>query len=160
LNKVFIWVDILVYSGVPFTVMGICSIFIVVRIHTSSRKYIRTMTNKQSAFNRNILYKRLKRDRQLLYMLLLTNLYFILSSTPYCISFLMFKGVKDENALGQLTVHVLAYTNNAFNFVFYGISSQKYRQELRNLWKRQPPKARNHSSFYKDEPHLITPTEI
>jgi len=116
------------------------------------------MLNKESVLNHTIFYKRLRRDRQLLYLLLLTNFYFIASSTPYCITFLLFKGVKDENALGQLTVHVLAYTNNAFNFIFYGISSQKYRQEFCNLWKQQRIQTKNHSSYiYKDDIHLGSP---
>ena len=63
-------------------------------------------------------------------MLLLTNLYFLISLLPYCITFVLFKGQKAENTLGQSLVHILLYTNNAVNFLLYGFSSQKYREEL------------------------------
>ncbi len=129
-NDIFIWVDILVYSGVPFIVMSICSIIIIKNIRKSSQGYFKNLVKNKSILTLSIHYKRLKRDRQLLYLLLLTNLLFILSSAPFCISFLLFRGDEGENGLGQLTVHVLAYSNNAFNFLLYGISSQKYRQEF------------------------------
>jgi len=137
LINVFIWIDILVYSGLPFAVMSICSIIIIHHILKSSRRFLNNFKNKNSVLTRSIHYKRLKRDRQLLYLLLLINLLFILSSAPFCISFLLFRGDEGENGLGQLTVHVLAYSNNAFNFLLYGISSQKYRQEFFDLWKRK-----------------------
>jgi hypothetical protein len=63
-------------------------------------------------------------------MLLLANLYFLISLLPYCISTLLLVGQKADNTLGQSLVHTLMYTNNAVNFLLYGFSSQKYREEL------------------------------
>ena len=72
--------------------------------------------------------RRVQRDRQLMFMLLVTNLYFLLSALPYSVSFIMFQGEKSESALWQSLIHLVLYTNNALNFVFYGLSSEKYRE--------------------------------
>lgn len=130
LINIWTWIDICVFSLIPFVVMSICSVIILVRIRRKSQKYFKILINKNSQVNKNNFVKRLRRNRQLLYMLLITNLYFLSSLLPYCISFVLFKGQKSENTLGQLSVHILMYTNNAINFIFYGLSSQKYREEL------------------------------
>jgi hypothetical protein len=39
-----------------------------------------------------------------------------------------------QSSLRQSFVYMLLYTNNAFDFVFYGMSSQKYRKEFRKLF--------------------------
>ena len=133
LSKYFIWIDIIVYSFLPCVIMSICSAIILYRIRTSDNKYL---TNVFTKNNQTPFYRRLKRNRQLLYMLLITNLYFLLSSLPYCIMFLLYRGENSESGFGQLFVHVLSYTNNAFNFIFYGVSSQKYRENFAILfWK-------------------------
>lgn len=124
----------------PFIIMSICSIIILAFIQKSSRKYLSKMYKKESNLSKLILFKRLKRNRQLFYMLLVTNLFFIISSLPYCITFVLFKGEKSENPIGQLSVHVISYTNNAFNFIFYGLSSQKYRQEFCRIFKKNKRK--------------------
>ena len=122
---------------IPFTVMSICSVIILVRIRSKSRKYFAKLMTKNNEQQKTNFSKRLRRNRQLLYMLLLTNLYFLLSMLPYCIMFVLFKGKKSENSLEQPLVHTLLYTNNAINFVFYGLSSQKYRQELYSLFLKK-----------------------
>ena len=128
LNKIFVWIDIGVYCIIPFVTMCICSTMIIMRIKSKSRTMLLKM--RTSSMNRHQRYKRIKRNRQLAGMLLLTNIYFIISSLPYCIMFVLHRGKESENPLGQLTVHVMSYTNNAFNFFLYGISSQKYRKEF------------------------------
>ena len=131
LSKYFIWLDMFVYSFVPCAIMVICSAVILYRIKTSDNRYLTNVFKKN---NRTPYYKRLKRNRQLLYMLLITNLYFLLSSLPYCVSFLLYRGETSDSGFGQLAVHVLSYTNNAFNFIFYGVSSQKYREQFSILF--------------------------
>ena len=141
LDNIYVWFDIFVYSFVPFLIMSVCSGIIIFRIRKSTKKYFNSLLNKRSVNKSNFYRKlkrnhRLKRNRQLLYMLLITNVYFFLSSLPYCITFLMYRGSIDNNQL-QFSVHTLSYTNNAINFIFYGISSQKYREELKKLFCRQ-----------------------
>ena len=43
-------------------------------------------------------------------------------------------GSKSESVLFQLSVHILLYTNNSINFLLYGISSQKFRQQLSKMF--------------------------
>ena len=121
--------------------MSICTIIIISRINAGSRNYFNSVN--KSVANKSIMSKRVRRDRQLLFILLLTNFYFVLSTAPYCVSFFILRGESSDSMLGQLTVHVLMYTNNAFNFVFYGISIKKYRQEVCKLFMRK--RTRSHS---------------
>lgn len=130
LNYIWLWIDICVYSLIPFIVMSICSVFILKKIYKKSKNYFNKLINKNSEYQKGKIYKRLRRNRQLLYMLLLTNFYFLLSQLPYCILFVLYKGRTSESSFGQPLVHFLLYSNNAINFMLYGLSSQRYREEL------------------------------
>lgn len=114
--------------------MSICSVIILVRIQNTSQNYFlslfKTNENQLTRTGRNNLEKRLKRNRQILYMLLLTNSYFLLSLLPYCVLFILFNGLNIALSFFNLLIHTFMYTNNAFNFIFYGIFSQKYRETL------------------------------
>lgn len=46
-----------------------------------------------------------------------------------------FQGEKSESP-AQLVVHMILYTNNAVNFLFYGLSSQRYREVLCKRFNR------------------------
>jgi hypothetical protein len=134
LNDIFIWMDIFIFSVLPFVIMTLCTIIIISRIQSGSRHYMNSINN---SITNKMMSKRVRRDRQLLYILLMTNFYFVLSTAPYCVSFLMKHGKSSDSMIGQLTVHVLLYTNNAFNFVFYGISIKKYRQEVCKIFMKK-----------------------
>jgi hypothetical protein len=114
--------------------MSLCSVVILVKINSKSSKRL-----FEVAANKSVMYRRMRRNRQLLYMLLVTNTYFLLSNLPYCVSFVLFKGQKSESSVGQLLVHMLLYTNNAINFLFYGLSSQKYREVFGEIFCRGVP---------------------
>ena len=116
--------------------MCICTSIIVWRIRSYSRNFFRM---SRSSGNSNNYFKRVKRNRQLVFMLLLTNLYFIFTSLPYCIAFVLNKGKETDSSYLQMTIHLLSYTNNAFNFVFYGFSCEIYRNEFRNLFIKKKP---------------------
>lgn len=137
LNNIWIFIDIGVYSMIPFIIMSVCSVIILTRIRSKSKKYFEKLVNKNNEQQRTNISKRLRRNRQLLYMLLLTNSYFLLSMLPYCVMFILFKGKKSESNIEQPLVHTLLYTNNAINFIFYGFSSQKYRKELYSLFSKK-----------------------
>jgi hypothetical protein len=93
LNHIWIWIDIWVYSLIPFVVMSTCSIIILVEINRKSKRYLSYLEKETSKSNRIKADKRLRRNKQLLFMLTSTNLFFILFSLlPYCISFFKFKG--------------------------------------------------------------------
>jgi hypothetical protein len=127
----WIYIDICVYTLVPFVVMSVCSVIILGKIRRKNQKYFNNLVsgrgNKMIRVN---VEKRSKKSRQLLIMLLITNLYFFLSQLPFCITFVLYRGKSDETIVGQFIVHVLSYSNNSINFLFYGLSSEKYRKEL------------------------------
>jgi hypothetical protein len=137
LVKIWTWLDLIIFSLVPFLTMSVCSVIILVKIRESSEKYLKVLMNRNTESNRDACQKRIRRDRQVLYMLLLTNFYFLLSSMPYFVSSLLYQGQRDDSPTAQPIVHLLLYTNNAVNFLFYGFSSEKYREEFIKVFSRK-----------------------
>jgi hypothetical protein len=123
LNHIWTWIDSTIYSFVPILVMIICSLCILIGIKQKN-------FNDSSQINRAITLKQSKRNNQLLIMLMATNLFFIVCTLPYCILSHKSISIDSENnfSLTLLIVHILAYSNNSFNFIFYGLFSKQYRQ--------------------------------
>ena len=79
--------------------------------------------------------RRKKRNNQLSMLLLATNLYFLLSSLPFSLA--NHKLTFDDSDNMKLLRHnILAYSNNSFNFIFYGLFSEKYRFTLFSFIKK------------------------
>lgn len=135
LNYIWIWIDIAVFCLVPFVIMSISSAIILVIVLKANRSYYERVNsqNFNNNWNGEFYKKRLRRNRQIFSMLLLTNSYFLISLLPYSVSFIYGKNFEFEETYLQLIVHIIMYTNNAFNFIFYGVLSQKYRQELKEI---------------------------
>jgi hypothetical protein len=135
------WFDLLIFSLVPFVIMSTCSAVILVTMRKSSEKvFYNTSRNRSSLTGGsiNLFQKRLRRNRQILYMLVLTNLYFLLSSMPYFVMAVKYQGEKMETPTAHALVQFLLYTNNAINFVFFGFSCEKYRGEfLKVFWRKR-----------------------
>jgi hypothetical protein len=51
--------------------------------------------------------------------------------------FFLNRGERLQNEMLHLAVHTLVYTNSAIHFVFYGLSSKKYREELKSIFCSQ-----------------------
>ncbi len=79
LNKIWSWTDILVYSFIPFVIMIVCSALIIVKIRINSKQFSTNTTNQEQNQRRN------RRDRSALYMLISTNLFFLICSLPFSI---------------------------------------------------------------------------
>ena len=129
LLHIWIWIDMCVYSMIPFIVMSICSVVIVSEIRSKSRSFLSQKTNK------TISDKAKKRNKQLLIMLIVTNIHFVLCTLPLGIEMIYYKFKTNnyETHFLQSFFHTLAYTNNSINFVFYIIFSTKYRKTLKNF---------------------------
>jgi hypothetical protein len=134
LEKIWVWIDISVYALIPFVVMSVCSAIILIRIRKKSHTYFTKLLNKNKASDEPHFVRRLRRNRQLLYMLLATNLFFLICITPFCICSVIMNGKSLKNTSIQLIVHILVYMNNALNFLLYGFSSRKYREELAKVF--------------------------
>ena len=135
LSNIWIWLDIGVYSIIPFIVMSVCSLIIVKDIRRKSSAFIKTNKYNKNVAIMKICRKSRKRNNHLLMMLLFTNLFFIICSMPLCSSlvYYRYKDEQEETHSVQSIFHLLAYSNNSFNFVFYYIFSCKYRQTLSKL---------------------------
>jgi hypothetical protein len=133
LTKIWIWIDSSIYSFLPIGVMIICSCFILFEIKRKCKSFTARITNK---INKILAQKRLRRSKQILFMLTSANAFFIICSLPYCIIYHKSNSERTETdfSFSLIIVHILSYSNNSFNFIFYGLFSEKYKQEISVLF--------------------------
>jgi hypothetical protein len=134
LTNIFIWFDISIYSLMPFLIMFLCTILILIEMRKKTAQFTNNVIkNRPNKLNRRISQKRTRKNNQILILMLTTNAYFIICSLPY---FILYFTATDENSDKNSTVlfaNILAYSNNAFNFILFGIFSHKYRQTLMRI---------------------------
>ena len=89
---------------------------------------------KRADSSNNIQKRRARKNRQIYHVLLCLNFVFFLLVTPVVI-FNSFHLLEFNNNSGILVsmCYFLAYSNHTFNFIFYLISSQPYRDILNDL---------------------------
>ena len=130
-KKIWIWIDMMIYSVIPFIVMLITSIVILIELNFNTKRLSRnTGTTGQ---NKSLVRKRNRRNNQLLIMLMATNIYFLICSLPYFIGKRVFKNENHSNI--SLLIDVLYYSNNSLNFIIYFLFSQKYRLAFYKILK-------------------------
>ena len=131
------WIDMSVYSIVPFVIMSICSLIIAFKFNQINRNYFELVSNKSHGLNKNNFLRKIKKNRQICFMLFNSNFYFFIIMLQYWICFFSFKNNngKDEllNEL-QSFVYIFLYTNNAFEFLIFSITSEKYRNEFYSIF--------------------------
>jgi hypothetical protein len=134
ITRIWIWVDSTIYSFMPIFVMIICSFTILVKIRRKRSNFLKLTFST----NRRIIENRINRNKQILYMLTATNIYFIICSLPYCILCLKLNFTEYSSKFTQtlFIVHILSYSNNSFSFVFYGLFSKQYRDSAALLFKK------------------------
>ena len=139
IKHIWIWIDALLYSVIPLFVMVLCSIIIFFDLRQKSKRFFKI----SAKLNKSLIENRTKRNKQILYMLIATNIFFIVCSLPYCI--LSYKSNKsNKNTKFSQTlfiVHILSYLNNSFNFVNFILFSQQYREIVLNWYKKIRPKS-------------------
>ena len=129
--NVWFWLDMGVYSVIPFVAMCICSLLIVFKFREMNRNYLRLLADNAYKYNKKNYERKIKKNRQICHMLLNSNAYFLLSTFQFWACFYMY-GKNNEQAENviQLYVYIFLYANNAIDFLIYGMSSEKYRHEL------------------------------
>ena len=139
IQNVWFWADMSVYSLVPFVAMSVCSLLIVFGFREMNRNYMRLMHDQNYKYNRRFYARKIKKNRQICLMLVNSNVYFLLSMLQFWLFFFFHGGHSTEKAENviQLYVYIVLYTNNAFDFLIYGLSSQKYRHELIALFTKK-----------------------
>jgi hypothetical protein len=148
ISRIWIWIDMIIFSLVPFIVMVICSTIIIHHIKDTNKNFL--MSKNQ--YNTKILQKSKHRNRQLLIMLTITNSFFVICSLPLCIYIIINKFKTNINKRSSLLeiFQILSYLNNSFSFMFYLIFSEKYRQVIASVFFRLTQK----SSKNKNEFHI------
>ena len=141
LHKIWSWIDISVFSIIPFVIMLVNNVIIIGKIKKRNENYLEFLTNKSYKFNKKNYLKKIQKNNQIIYMLLAIKFYFLACMMPFWGWFYYNREYKSP-LYAQLFVYILLYTNNAFNFFFYGISSQKYRQELFSLFRKKKQQTR------------------
>ncbi len=132
IKHIWIWIDALLYLVIPLFVMVICSMIIFIDIREKSKRFFKI----SAKFNKAIIEKRTKRNKQILYMLIATNIFFIICSLPYCL--LSYKSNKSNKntkfSQSLLLLNTLSYLNNSFNFFNFIIFSKQYRDIVLNWY--------------------------
>ena len=129
LRNIWIWIDMIIYFLTPFTVNLISFVFIFVYIRRFNKRYSDMLKIENYKPNAHIYLKRIKNNKRIVWRLLSLNSYFFFSSLPSYVSCYFLFWSKIHLILNYLG-YVLFYSNNSLNFLFYGLSSQKYRNEL------------------------------
>ena len=130
LQKIWIWIDLSVYSLIPFCTNLVCSLLIIFKVRKLNRNYFQFLRNKDYEYNKKTYERKIKKNNQICLMLLYCNLYFFISMLQFWIFFYFFKDTKDQiDDRVYLYVYIILYTNNAIDFIIYSFSSERYREE-------------------------------
>ena len=131
LDDFWFWIDLGIYSLIPFIVNCISSLIIAIKLKNMNKNYKQLLRSKGYEFNKNNYMKKIKKNRQICLMLLNQNLYFLFSMVQFWVLFFVKRNADGPSEhLIQSFVYVFLYTNNAFDFMIYGFSSSKFRKEL------------------------------
>jgi hypothetical protein len=137
-----------VYFLIPCLTMSISFFIIYTQVKKSNLKYARFLAQKKYKSNARIYLKKIRLNKQMLLRLSLVNAYFFASIMPHFVFNIFLRGGDEHfsastNYLIKTFVEILFFSINALNFFFHGISSEKFRQELVRIVKRQPKRAKN-----------------
>ncbi|KAK6188074.1 hypothetical protein SNE40_004336 [Patella caerulea] len=136
------WVDLCFFCLVPFTILIIGNASIIIKV-CSSRKNLRRLNTLPANTKRNEVYR--KQTSSMTLMLLCLNMVFLtctspisvyLVGEPYWTADLSAHG-EAQHALIWAIVNILMYTNNSINFLLYCISGTRFREELKNIFRKK-----------------------
>ena len=128
LNVVWFWIDMLVYFVIPLCTMSLSFVFIMSKINSSNKSYTNFLFNRDYKANSRIYKKKIKKNKQIVSTLFFINLYFFVSTMPYFVFNILVQ--THGSYLLEAFVNILFYSNNALSLFFYGITSNKFRNEL------------------------------
>ena len=147
-TRVWLWLHMCVFFVVPVVIMSLAFILISVKIRKANAIYARFLTFVDYAQNSHIYLSKMNKNRRIVRITFLANVYFILSITPYFIYYGFIQAHFSQTfMLLELLVKILLYSNNALSLVFYGVSSQGFRRELA-LWRKK------YNPWYHEESNI------
>ena len=143
LNKIWFWIDMSTFSFIPLCIMCVCSMILLDEFRNLNSNYFRLIANESYALNKENYMRKVKRNRKICMILFKSSFYFCFIMIEYWLSFFFFKQSDYSNEwLKELHSfsYLFLYTNNVFNFLIYGLNSEKYRSELHSLFTRNGAK--------------------
>jgi hypothetical protein len=134
LINVWLWIDVCLFTIIPFVSMMICSIIIIVNLMRLNRIY---STRFSLNCSRHIYKRKYWKNVQTSVMLVCSNIYFLLTMSIFWMWFMGGIGRLEENKerhiLKQSIVYTFLYSNNSFGILFYALFSTQYRKEFITL---------------------------
>jgi hypothetical protein len=127
IENTWVYLDMIIVFLIPFITMTFSFIFTFVIVKNANQNYVEFLSDRNRKLNRSIYERKINRNKRIVLKLFLTNVYFLASILPYYL-FVFFL----ERNYGFLKnfVMCLFYSNNALNFLFYGITCARFREEL------------------------------
>ena len=130
----YIKVDLFILCVVPFIIMMTLD-FLILRILKAARLF------RQASVATSQMYNKLKKvDQRLTKMLLITNLYFLFSTLPVSIIFILksYLNSQSETLYSVLSligsiVYTLQYSNYSVNCIFYTVYDKRIRRHIKQI---------------------------
>ena len=135
LMRIWFWIDLTVYSLVPFVAMFLCFFIILVKFRKINKNYTSILSAPCNKHNMRNFLDKIRKNRQICLILLNSCFYFLLTMMQYWICFFLFRSDLTHSSEVKSFAYIFLYTNNAFNFIIYGFSSEKYRTVLVSMFK-------------------------
>ena len=131
------WIDSSINFFIPFLTMNISMALMYKHVRKVNTKYANFLNDFNYKCNSRIYSKNIKKNTQLMSRLFMANIYFFVSNSPMYILFSLDLAPTRTRRVLEGVVQLLFYMNSSFSFLFYGVSSQKYRQELNRMFSRK-----------------------
>ena len=149
--EIWPWVDLTIYSFLPFLIMMSCALVIINTIYRRQK-----MLSRRGSINGN----RGSQVKTLTATLLIVVFVFLLLTSPFVIYATTLKSlygkVNVDFVLFFFVASFLRYVNNSVNFVLYCISGTTFRTELMALFSRERRRRLSRGSFSRTESSRIS----
>lgn len=140
---VFVYIDFCAYSIIPFIIISISNIFII-------RTLIKSQRNRESMMDTQAYDRSTRVSHKMTKMSLVCTLYFLVSTVPNSIYFIVdsyympgYTKKNDTLAVARMNfvktvTYLLVYSNCLSNFYIYTATNSRFLKELKRLLKCQP----------------------
>ena len=131
-NKIWYWIDMLTYTGIPFVILASCNGTIIYKVIQSRTKRLKVqnpegkLTSKSTHFT------------SMTYMLTTVSVTFLLLTLPPQVFFVVISYIDESKADANLAFAVtqlIRFTNHSINFLLYCISGKQFRREVYKMFK-------------------------
>ena len=124
----WLWIDVCLFTIIPYVSMITCSIIIIVNLMRLNRIC-------STRFSLHIYKRKYWKNVQTSVMLVSSNIYFLLTMSIFWTWFIggmmgRWEEKKERNILKQSLIYTLLYSNNSFGILFYALFSTQYRKEF------------------------------